>query len=924
VPITNPTFTGGGIGITSVSFSVNFGVEAGGQSDANGNFYIDDGGGFCVGHPYSGHAANACNFSTWLANIQCTHHTWNEGVLDGEDLVIRFEATSYGETDTNIYVDAVRMVVVYTCTATIGTPGAPSLSTPASGTIRITKPSNPSGSPNQWQARQTNDSWSSSWVSTGTSTVDNTGLDPIEYTYDVRFRQTSPCVGTGSYGSDASETAWVLVEQEYTRPSDTLIIVVTDNTEASDTAIQIPDNLVLIEGEIYEPPSDTDIQVLDNLVLIEGEVYEPPSDTDIQVLDNLVLIEGEIYEPPSDTDIQVLDNLILIEGEIFEPPSDHRIWRTGDYAMETTIDESFARILRSQFADIQKDSEIAIFRGAYADHTQLSETRLLLTSTPRTIPLDSMEAYYPLDRNSLDYSGNGYHGTISEGMEYEAAEKHNGVRTTEGDTYLEYIEIADDDALNVYTGGFLSYSLFVEIDSSVSEIAGDIISKPWNSSGRYNYRLIVGENHDLLLALQTNDYNVSQNSANDVWVDDTRFHVALTFNGTTKFAKVYVNTVEVISLDFSSIISWVPSVGDSDRPLCIGTTYPYGNDASPIGREIHMVNGVYDELVIYSKTLSEAEIITLANATAVVSQTTIETITDVPHTSDTRIKRLTGGIIGKLSRTLILGRYETSELSSTAVFRGAYADLQLTSGVSIVQFQAFDKPSDTIILKATDVPVASDTFIIYRFDPSQSSDTLILSVTDIPPLSDTRILKTTEMTAAADTRILDTSELSPLSSTRIKSSVFIQIWYRSDTTISNRITIDQLSIAAIKRTSFADVTVTSSTEIVRVTDLQFLSSTAIQHQQETSERSQTTISVRTDSTKLSGTSILLRTETSTLSSTRIITIVGRETTMLSGTRIRIPDKDTVDYLSSTTISVMSKLTTTSGTKIRGRLGEFPS
>jgi hypothetical protein len=292
-------------------------------------------------------------------------------------------------------------------------------------------------------------------------------------------------------------------------------------------------------------------------------------------------------------------------------------------------------------------------------------------------------------------------------------------------------------------------------------------------------------------------------------------------------------------------------------------------------------------------------------------------------TSDTRIKRLTGGIIGKLARTLILNRIDETQTSSTAIFRGAYNDIQLTSGTIIVEFQDFDKTSDTRILKATDLTEVSYTFIIHRTDITPLSDTKIIVVTDIPLDSDTRILKSTDYTLTSDSLILTITDEQLLSSTRIKSSVFIQIWYRSDTTIAVRTDYNRPSVTAIKRASFGEVTATSNTEIIHVTHIQLASQTAIQIQQETSERSQTTIAVRSTLDHTSDTAILGRYEVTATSSTTIVRLdLGTEMTLLSGTRIERPDRPAVEYASSTAIVVSAAIEVTSGTTIKGKTGQY--
>ncbi len=294
---------------------------------------------------------------------------------------------------------------------------------------------------------------------------------------------------------------------------------------------------------------------------------------------------------------------------------------------------------------------------------------------------------------------------------------------------------------------------------------------------------------------------------------------------------------------------------------------------------------------------------------------------EITKLSDTRIKRLTGGIIGKESDAKIIRQTDVTESSDAAIFRAAFADVTTVSDTTIEAVTTRTKTSDTRIVVSTDLTLQSEVFIIYRTDITNLSDTLILNQIDAFKVSDARIIVTQDITPISDTRILKATDLVQLSSTRIKDD-FNRIFLRSDTLILNVTDVNITSIAAIKRLSFNDVTVTSNVEIVKLTDITLSSDTAIQHQQETSENSMTTISVRTTVNQVSDTLIKGRFETTLTSGTHIdVLVLGTKVTLLSGVRIEKPDRPAVMVTSSVAISLSAKVTTTSGTMIKGNLGK---
>ncbi len=228
---------------TSIAVRADVGIHDGfgSQNEAHINFKVKDpsGSSYCAGHKTSTKISFlSCASSNYTPYFICTHWgAWTESELETGTLSVRVWFTDSAEALANQYIDAVQFRLIYTCAATIGTPGAPTAAATDSGIITITKPSNPSGSPNQWQARQTNDSWASAWTSTSTSTVQNTGLSIGTYTYDTRFRQTAPCIGTGSYGTDDSADAYVT--SVITPTSDTTIQAIDETSRQVTRTVQL-------------------------------------------------------------------------------------------------------------------------------------------------------------------------------------------------------------------------------------------------------------------------------------------------------------------------------------------------------------------------------------------------------------------------------------------------------------------------------------------------------------------------------------------------------------------------------------------------------------------------------------------------------------------------------------------------------------
>lgn len=216
------------------------------------------------------------------------------------------------------------------------------------------------------------------------------------------------------------------------------------------------------------------------------------------------------------------------------------------------------------------------------------------------VPKNNILAYWKLDESGTslsDASGLGNTATDINGTT-QVAGKITSARSFNGSN--SYLDVPSTTALK-YTGGNFSVSLWTYINSSEST-GGQIISRPWNGGGEYNYRVVYNASGTISVALRGNtDFatETSQAISKNAW-----HHIAFTVDS-AKSMKIYVDGVLAKS-DTHNITSWTPVSGDANMPLCIGTLYPYG--AGWGGNTGFTIDGLIDELGIWSKVLLQKDI----------------------------------------------------------------------------------------------------------------------------------------------------------------------------------------------------------------------------------------------------------------------------------------------------------------------------
>jgi cysteine-rich repeat protein len=166
-----------------------------------------------------------------------------------------------------------------------------------------------------------------------------------------------------------------------------------------------------------------------------------------------------------------------------------------------------------------------------------------------------------------------------------------------------------------YTGDDMSISVWAYPHSSEVD-GGHIVSKPWNGSGQYNYRIIWGNDNTIMFYLYGD--KTSGLATDNTYTKEEWHHIVVTIDGSSKLISIYIDG----KLDKSAvhtINNWSPSSGDVNIPLSIGTLYPYGSnwDGSYGGvfpATGFSFDGRIDSVAIYDRTLMSGEISSLFNS----------------------------------------------------------------------------------------------------------------------------------------------------------------------------------------------------------------------------------------------------------------------------------------------------------------------
>ncbi len=203
---------------------------------------------------------------------------------------------------------------------------------------------------------------------------------------------------------------------------------------------------------------------------------------------------------------------------------------------------------------------------------------------------NGLVAYYPLDGNTSDLSGNGNDGTNS-GATYTQSGKLGGAYSFDGSN--DYINVPDSSVLDLTNQ--ITLSAWVYISNYVSW--GGIVGKGDGSFGPYSMQLGSG-NSNLRLSYNMQDPWTNYLDSNSIISQGQWSLVTITYDGSN--VKHYING----NLDRTT--SFSTSFSQTNADICIGCDPPGANE---------FFNGKVDEVAIWNRALVDGEILQLYNST---------------------------------------------------------------------------------------------------------------------------------------------------------------------------------------------------------------------------------------------------------------------------------------------------------------------
>jgi len=189
---------------------------------------------------------------------------------------------------------------------------------------------------------------------------------------------------------------------------------------------------------------------------------------------------------------------------------------------------------------------------------------------------DQAVGNWPLNEGSGtvadDGSGSKNNGTVLNGAVWSTDTPAEAGYSLYLDGVNDYIQVTDTAELK-YKGGDLTLAVWIK-PAATETTNGYVISKAWNNLGQYNYQLLYytdGRINFHLLGATAYSLTTSIRIPKDKWT-----FVAATVDS-FKNVTIYIDG-KIRATGVHNITSWTPTaVADSNRPLAIGTLYPYGS-----------------------------------------------------------------------------------------------------------------------------------------------------------------------------------------------------------------------------------------------------------------------------------------------------------------------------------------------------------
>ena len=242
-------------------------------------------------------------------------------------------------------------------------------------------------------------------------------------------------------------------------------------------------------------------------------------------------------------------------------------------------------ILLFQASMMFSQSKMYIWKaGVRTDTMDITNNLKITFGTNSSIPTDGLIAWYPFNGNLKDSSTNGNNGTAIGTITYAVGKK--GLASVFSGS-PNYISIPNSASLQSPTNA-LTIAFWVYIDSWNSNWA-PIMAKS-NSTAYGQYSLEINSTAGTNFWLGSNLATFNSTLTTGIW-----YFLAYVWDGSQ--AKYYLNGV------FQSTKSVSGTITVENLPLEIGRHSPGGT--------VDYLKGKIDEMFIYSRALSEADILTL-------------------------------------------------------------------------------------------------------------------------------------------------------------------------------------------------------------------------------------------------------------------------------------------------------------------------
>lgn len=213
-------------------------------------------------------------------------------------------------------------------------------------------------------------------------------------------------------------------------------------------------------------------------------------------------------------------------------------------------------------------------------------------------------AYYPLNGDANDASGNGNNGIVN-GATFSAGEGKDGAYVFDGINDRINIDSVVNDVSGSTTGTF---SVWIKPTDATPETQGEILAFGDTNADEYLiFRFLQPLGTLDITARNSGTFDFAVRTDSSITSDNTWTHVAVVQNGI--FPVLYVNAVVVpqtfaVSTDLTS---WVYKLIGIDNGRIGGLNW--NNNG-----EVLFFNGTIDEVQIFGRALSESEILQIYNA----------------------------------------------------------------------------------------------------------------------------------------------------------------------------------------------------------------------------------------------------------------------------------------------------------------------